>query len=75
MADAGPAATLRAWLQVRLAYLVAGRCVLRYDNEAGKGDHKHLEGTAARYAFSALEKLIAEFQREIRRWNDENRDA
>ncbi|MEB1416093.1 DUF6516 family protein [Xanthomonas campestris pv. campestris] len=23
-----------------LAYVVAGTCVLRYDNEAGKGDHK-----------------------------------
>ena len=24
-----------------LAYVVAGQCVIRYDNEAGKGDHKH----------------------------------
>ena len=24
-----------------LAYVVAGQCVLRYDNEAGKGDHRH----------------------------------
>lgn len=25
----------------RLAYVVNGECVLRYDNEAGKGDHRH----------------------------------
>ena len=25
-----------------LAYVVRGECVLRYDNEAGKGDHRHL---------------------------------
>ena len=25
----------------RLAYVVRGVCVLRYDNEAGKGDHRH----------------------------------
>jgi hypothetical protein len=25
-----------------LAYVVAGECVIRYDNEAGKGDHRHL---------------------------------
>ena len=28
----------------RLALVVDGMCVLRYDNEAGKGDHKHLGG-------------------------------
>ena len=25
----------------RLAFVVDGMCVLRYDNEAGKGDHRH----------------------------------
>ena len=28
----------------RLAYVVRGKCVLRYDNEAGKGDHRHFGG-------------------------------
>ena len=28
----------------RLAYVVCGACVLRYDNEAGKGDHRHFGG-------------------------------
>ena len=26
----------------RLAYIANQRCVLRFDNEAGKGDHKHV---------------------------------
>jgi hypothetical protein len=26
----------------RLAYIANQRCVLRFDNEAGKGDHRHL---------------------------------
>jgi hypothetical protein len=26
----------------RLALVVDGVCVLRYDNEAGKGDHRHI---------------------------------
>lgn len=26
----------------RLVLVVDGRCVLRYDNEAGKGDHGHM---------------------------------
>jgi hypothetical protein len=45
------------------------------DNEAGKGDHVHGGAREGRYAFSTPEKLIADFQRGIRRWNHENRDA
>ncbi len=26
----------------RLAFVVDGVCVLRYDNETGKGDHRHI---------------------------------
>ena len=59
----------------RLAYVVHGVCVLRYDNEAGKGDHRHVGGTERAYAFTTPEQLIADFQRDIERWNDENRDA
>lgn len=59
----------------RLAYVVRGECVLRYDNEAGKGDHRHVGGIESAYAFTTPEKLIADFQRDIERWNDENRDS
>ena len=56
----------------RLAYVVDGECVLRYDNETGKGDHRHYAGRESKYAFSTPEKLLADFQRDIQRWNDEN---
>ncbi|MBI1283803.1 MAG: hypothetical protein GC183_05650 [Thiobacillus sp.] len=59
----------------RLAYVVHGVCVLRYDNEAGKGDHRHVDGTQRAYAFTTPEQLITDFQRDIERWNNENRDA
>jgi hypothetical protein len=59
----------------RLAYVVAGMCVLRYDNEAGKGDHRHYDGKECAYAFSDPESLIAAFQADIARWNHENRHA
>ena len=59
----------------RLACVVHGVCVLRYDNEAGKGDHRHVDGAQHAYAFTTPEQLIADFQRDIKRWNDENRDA
>ena len=59
----------------RLAYVVRGECVLRYDNEAGKGDHRHVGRIESAYAFTTPEQLIADFQPDIERWNDENRDS
>ena len=56
----------------RLAYVVRGTCVLRYDNEAGKGDHRHYGRKERSYAFSDPDKLIADFQADIARWNHEN---
>ena len=59
----------------RLAYVSRGECVIRYDNEAGKGDHVHLRGREATYAFVSPERLIGDFQREIERWSSEDSDA
>lgn len=59
----------------RLAYVVDGHCVLRYDNEFGKRDHRHVDGKEGKYSFSTLEQLVADFQRDIKRWNDENSDS
>ncbi len=59
----------------RLAYVVRGICVLRYDNETGKGDHRHYAGKERAYAFSNPNDLIAAFQADIARWNHENSDT
>jgi len=56
----------------RLAYVVAGRCVLRYDNERGKGDHRHVGPLEQPYVFSTPDKLMADFNADIARWNDEH---
>jgi hypothetical protein len=58
--------------QYRLAYVVDGQCVLRYDNEAGKGDHRHYGGKERSYAFTGPDELIAAFEADIARWNREN---
>ena len=58
-----------------LAYIVNNECVLRYDNEAGKGDHRHYAGREGKYAFTTSDQLISDFQRDIKRWNDENRNT
>lgn len=56
----------------RLAYVVKGECVVRYDNEAGKGDHRHWHGKESAYGFTTPEQLLSDFQRDIERWNHEN---
>ena len=56
----------------RLAYVVRGKCVLRYDNEAGKGDHRHINAKERAYVFTTPDQLIADFQHDIARWNHEN---
>ena len=45
----------------RLAFVVAGACVLRYDNEAGKGDHRHVRGKEMKYRFVSVDQLVADF--------------
>lgn len=59
----------------RLAYVAQGKCVLRYDNEAGKGDHRHFEGKEIAYQFTSPEQLIVDFQSDIERWRNENRNS
>ncbi|HYG88415.1 MAG TPA: DUF6516 family protein [Azospirillum sp.] len=43
----------------RLAYIVDGRRVVGFDNERGKGDHRHVDGREEPYRFSGAEQLVA----------------
>jgi len=51
-----------------LAYVVAGDCVLRYDNEAGKGDHRHVGDVEIAYHFTTFEQLLADFWQDVDHW-------
>lgn len=59
----------------RLAYVVRDVCVLRYDNEVGKGDHRHYGDKESIYKFTTPDQLVADFQRDIARWSNENRNS
>lgn len=52
-----------------LAYIVAGKCVLRYDNESGKGDHKHLGAEETAYNFTTPAALLSDFWHEVDQWS------
>ncbi len=51
-----------------LAYVVSNECVLRYDNEAGKGDHRHVGLVEEQYQFIGPGQLLADFWSDVDRW-------
>ena len=54
----------------RLALVVNGECVLRYDNEAEKGDHGHVGDVERRYRFTTAERLLSDFWTDVDQWKD-----
>jgi hypothetical protein len=62
-----PARGSRHSFKYRLAFVVDEVCVLRYDNESGKGDHRHVGSKEARYSFVDPDTLIADFWRDVER--------
>lgn len=58
------------FFKYRLYYgLADGTCLVRYDNERGKGDHKHIAGQEQPYQFKDVDTLQADFQADIRRYH------
>ena len=49
----------------RLFYGWPGKEVVRYDNERGKGDHRHVDGAEQPYAFVTVEQLLDDFESDI----------
>jgi len=70
-----PLAGSKHSFKYRLAYVVNEVCVLRYDNEDGKGDHRHWGEKESDYNFTTSGQLLADFQQDIERWNHENSNS
>lgn len=51
----------------RLFYGSPGNRLIGYDNERGKGDHKHVEGAEEMYRFVSLAKLLDDFEADVAR--------
>ena len=56
----------------RLAYVVNNQCVLRYDNEAGKGNHVHINQQEISYNFVSAEQLVDDFFAQIKRMESQS---
>jgi len=58
-------------LKYRLYFGRDGQRIVGYDNERGKGDHKHILDVEKRYKFTTPEKLVADFLADIERIQNE----
>lgn len=55
----------------RMVLIHRGERVLGFDNERGKGDHRHDGDVESPYAFQGVEQLVADFLTAIDRWRAE----
>jgi hypothetical protein len=53
-------------IKYRLVYLRDGVRVVGYDNERGKGDHKHRHGVELPYVFVDVPTLIRDFLQDLK---------
>jgi hypothetical protein len=52
-------------LKYRLFYGRPGERIVGYDNERGKGDHRHIRGEETTYRFESLERLLDDFETDV----------
>ena len=58
-------------LKYRLFYGKPGQRLVGYDNERGKGDHRHLEDQEQPYTFTTPEALVADFLDDVKKLRGE----
>jgi Family of unknown function (DUF6516) len=54
----------------RLYFGMQGVSRIRYDNERGKGDHRHVGGEEFEYSFTSVEQLLADFKSDVEGWEE-----
>jgi hypothetical protein len=75
--DSGAISEIKLWLlpqpvpgsahhfKYSLFYGYPGRRTVGYDNERGKGDHRHRDGVETHYRFTSLDQLLADFEADV----------
>ena len=48
-----------------LVYIVDGIRIVGYDNERGKGDHRHVEGVEHTYVYRGVQELFSDFKTDM----------
>jgi hypothetical protein len=55
----------RRRFKYRLYFARDGKRIVSYDNERGKGDHRHMLGRELSYRFTSPDRLIADFLADV----------
>jgi hypothetical protein len=58
----------RHLFKYRLAFIANGQCLFRYDNETGKGDHKHIGEKEIPYNYTTPQALLDNFWKDVDNW-------
>ena len=58
-------------LKYSLVYIERGVRIVGYDNERGKGDHRHFDGEETAYCFTDIDNLLEDFRRDVAQWRGE----
>lgn len=64
-----PVPPSRHHYKYRLYYGMPGDNRVRYDNERGKGDHRHVGEIEMDYVFTTIDRLLDDFERDIESWS------
>ena len=56
------------FFKYRLFYGTALECRVRYDNERGKGDHRHVGNRELDYTFTTVDGLLDDCERDVDNW-------
>ena len=54
-------------LKYSLFYGRKGERIIGYDNETGKGDHRHYRAKEEKYRFISLKQLILDFELDVKK--------
>jgi Family of unknown function (DUF6516) len=54
----------------RLYFGIGGESRIRYDNERGKGDHRHVGNKEFQYNFTSVEQLLEDFKSDVEKWRE-----
>ena len=58
-------------LKYRLFYGYPGKCLVRYDNERDKGDHRHYDDREEAYEWMSVTQLVIDFKADIEKLRGE----
>jgi hypothetical protein len=67
-----PVSPSEHFFKYRLVYVVGEQRVIGFDNEHGKGDHKHIAGQEMAYMFRGVDQLLDDFFAEVKKWKAES---